>query len=366
MRELDVRLITVLFCLFTTTGCRDFSNQHHPVSNDPGASAESILRRASGACLAKVVRLEEKNEMPSDGDHFVKAWLKIEDSTGEVPDFLYLVIQYGGMMPVEVLQQVDANLSTKVMKHDSLKVGERHWLIFSKDDDPAKFPPGVAGWWRYSSADVPADVVKAIQKDRFHDHPIWDESLNLVSTWRQEGTTATITVRKADSTGASATVFEQTVNGVIHDVSLMHYSTTYEMDWPEGENSHFVHVTTVGSLAEKNEFQLPAGNYRINYAFHLESGRLACQWVAADQENWLMYAFRQHGVETGELEIEMRFELLSTGGKKVGCDSDEWYRRSVRRYESGVLKSTQIYRHRYIKTGKEPVYSSTDWLLISD
>ena len=79
-----------------------------------------------------------------------------------------------------------------------------------------------------------------------------------------------------------------------------------------------------------------------------------------------MHAFRQYGLDTGELQVEMRFDLLPTGGKQVGGDSDAWYRRSVRRYESGVINSTQVYRHPYIKTGKERVYSSSGWLLISD
>ena len=75
-----------------------------------------------------------------------------------------------------------------------------------------------------------------------------------------------------------------------------------------------------------------------------------------------MHAFRQYDRETGEPTITMAFDLLESGGLEAGGDSENWYRRTVRRLEGGQLQSEERFRHETIKTGTEPVYSSSGWL----
>ena len=358
-RTANTLLLGMLFCL----GCNPAT---HPSADVPSDSAEILMKRANGACLATVVKLVEKNEMPSDGDHFIEAWLQPEESSGKVPDFLYLVIQHGGMMPVESILQHEAQLKTQVLRHDSLSIGERHWFLFSGDHDPARFPYQVAGWWRYDDGDVPPNIINAIASNRFGNHPAWDSTLDVVTSWKQDGEQADVQVRKAGSMDRTDLVFTQQIPGKIKEVKLHHHPTSYELEWPEKRETHLVNVATVASLPKENEFDLPGGTYRINHAFDLETGQRLAVWVAANQEIWLMHAFKQFSLEDGKPEIDMQFGLLDSGGRAAGGESEAWYRRVVNRLQDGELISTKIYRHPHIQTGNEAVFSSSGWIPVED
>ncbi|MBT5018704.1 MAG: hypothetical protein HON04_08150, partial [Planctomicrobium sp.] len=171
----------------------------HASSN---TSAEEILLRASGACLAKISKLEELDERPSDGDHHVKAWLEPIEESGFVPEFLYLVVEYGGLRPVEDMEELAQR--EMILRHDSLKVGEQHWFVFSDDFDSSKYPSKVAGWWRHEDGTVPQDVIAAIENDRFKSMPHWDETMNIVFSAAQNDGNIDVLIREADSESADA------------------------------------------------------------------------------------------------------------------------------------------------------------------
>ena len=344
------------------SGCRDPGSGPHP--HGP-ASAEPILLHASGACLARIARLEEHDDRPCDGDHRIEAWLEIKESSGSVPEFLRLVIDHGGMMPIEVLEELEASEANMVLRHDSLKQGEWHWFVFSEDYDSSKYPYQVAGWWRHGDGNVPADVVDAVQNDRFADHPVWDKTLNVVSSYTQSENEFRVRVREGDSLREEALLFDKRIEGTLQSLHLAHFPTTYEMEWPDGRNQHLVHVFTVGDLPEENEFGLPPGAYRINYAYELETSAKAAVWVARNQEIWLMQAFRQYDLETGKPAIVMEFELLPAGGNDAGGETEQWYRRTVKKFHNGKPASEEIFRHGTITHGTERVYSSSGWIPVS-
>lgn len=152
---------TLIVSLLLLTGCQPAGHPHGD------ASAEPLLRTAKGACLAKIVRFEEQDERPSDGDHWRKAWLEIDQASGEVPEYLYLVVEPGGLPPPEYQQQREKDHQSLLLRHNSLEVGERHWFVFADQYDSSKYPYQVAGWWRYADGDVPSDVIEAIDNDRF-------------------------------------------------------------------------------------------------------------------------------------------------------------------------------------------------------
>jgi hypothetical protein len=350
-------------------GCEQTSGPGAPPTAAPGSvvhasravPAEKLLLRASGACLATIVRLEEHNEIPSDGDHWIQAWLKIEESSGTVPEFLRLVIRAGGLAPEGFRQE---QKGPSVLRHDSLQVSERHWFVFSEDYDATKYPHQVAGWWPYAGGTVPRGVVDAVENDRFADHPVWDKALNVVYSAAEDPAKETIAVqvRDADTLAPTGVRFRKTVPGTLQWVRLSHTVDTYEMEWPANEELHLVVVAAVGELPADNSFGVPAGTYRINRAFALATGRLLAVWVAKNQAIWLMEAFQQYDRTTGDKVLEMQFDLLDSGGLAAGGDTQNWYRRIVRRYASGRLTDEQVYRHEVIKTGHERVYSSSGWL----
>lgn len=331
----------------------------HPSS---GVSVEPMLRRASGACLARIVRLEEQNEIPQDGDHWVKAWLDVSASSGTIPEYLYLVVEHGGFRAPDINGRPEQ--PPAVLRHDSLQAGERHWFVFSEDYDSDKYPPKVAGWWPHRDGTVPRQVVAAIENDRFAGHPFWDKTLNVVCEARPEkrANKFHIRVREADSLDRSAVLFEKTMVGTMEYLQLQHGAWSYEMEWPADEELHVVSVGSIADLPQENSFQLPAGTYRFQHAFELKTGRKLAVWIAKNQEVWLMQAFRQYDRETGETLIEMQFDLPSSGGRKAGGETENWYRRIVRRYESGRLRSERVFRHQVITTGNERIYSGSGWI----
>ncbi len=350
--------VIVVTFVFLDVGCQKSAGlPDHPASD---TSAEATLLHASSACLARISKLEEFDERPSDGDHWVKAWLDVQESSGTVPEFLYLVIQYGGHVPFEVSQELEKR--SLVLRHDSLKVGEQHWFVFSEDYDSATYPPKVAAWWRYSNGSVPRGVIEAIRHDRFGTHPVWDKTLNVVYEAKQEDEEIQVRVREADTLEEQGVLFDVIVPGKLTSLKLNYWNGTYEMEWPEDEKLHVVSVATIGHLPAGNPFDLPLKSYRINYAFELKTGRKLAVWVARDQEIWLMHAFQQFDRETGEPITDMKFELLNSGGIKAGGETENWYRKIVRKFESGQLTGHQDYRHEHIKTGKEPVDSSSHWV----
>jgi len=348
---------------FALVGCKQAKTTEHPVSQD---SIEPVLLHASGACLAKVVKLEEHDNRPEDGNHEIEVWLEIEESSGGVPERLNLVIHHGGHLPVESIQNLEAQLETMVLRHDSLQLSERCWFVFSEDYDPSKYPATVAGWWRYDDGDVPHDVIDAIQQDRFSAHPVWDKTLNVVYDWQQSNDEILIRVRDADSLAESAVRFNVTLPGELEWVKLSHWPVGYEMEWPEGEEGHFVHVSTISELPGNNEFKLSAGRYRLNYAFEIDSGKRIATWVAKHQEVWLLHAFRQYDRETGDPITIMKFDLLDSGGIDAGGDKENWYRRIMEKYDGGKLLSEQVFRHPHIIYGTERIYSGSGWLPVDD
>lgn len=327
--------------------------------------AEPILLHASGACLATIAKLEDRNEMPSDGDHWMKAWLDIDAASGDVPEFLYLVIQHGGHRPVGDLATL--NDQQLILRHDSLKVGEQHWFVFSEDYDSSKHPRKVAKWWRNEDGNVPLQVVQAIANDRFKNRPTWDAQLNVVleSERDEEKDQYRVRVRGADSLDEDSWQFDESFRGRLQDARLLHSNDSYEFEWPMEAPLHVVAIQSVAPLNAENEFGLPAGEYRLKQYLDLNGGACLATWVAANQEIWLMHAFRQYESGTSNVVVEMQFDLLDEGGIDAGGETENWYRRILRRYREGQVEQEEFFRHPHIRNGTERIYSSAGWLPVS-
>ncbi|WP_147274417.1 hypothetical protein [Bremerella cremea] len=348
-------ILAFAFLLGTSLGCQGNSQ---PSCHVP---AEQLLLRASGACLATIVKLEEHDDRPFDGEHWLEAWLEVEQGTGEIPQSLYLMIELGGKRPAELRQQQEENLQTMVLRHDSLKVGERHWFVFSSVEDLAKYPSGIVGWWRYDDRNVPNEIVAAIDHDSFADHPQWDEQRDVIYTWWQNGDKLNVRVREAGSTAASSFLFGKTFLGQGLSLTLAHAPFRYEIEPLSSPQACHVQVEMIETLPSENEFDLPAGNYHFLKAYDLDTGKLATISISSTDNIPLRQAFRQYDLARGEPTVAIDYQRMDTGGIAVGSDSPQWYRRIIRKYEAGKLKSEETFRHLHIKTGLEHSDSLSDW-----
>lgn len=356
-----------VLCLVTAllqSGCfRNSWERAKHASRDRGSVVESqtrdLLSRADGACFARVVSIVEKNEMPSDGDHFQEVWIDPIRSTGNVPQVIRVVIQHGGNMPVEAWQELEETKNRRLMRPGSLQPNSNHWFIFSDAFDSSLYPYRVAGWWPHREDSVPKSVVRVIDEDHFVEPRKWDEALDQVATWSNQSDTCRLVLR---SVKYGDIVAQIDVTGRVDKVQYFHHPFSYEMDWPEDGELHLIHVETRGRLEAQNPFGLPPKKYRIHYAFDAQSGDKIAEWVAVDQEIWLMVMFRQYEPSSGRLIQSISFDLLSKGGRSAGSDNEHWYRKTVTRFKNEQRTEVTHYRHQFIKTGEEPVYSSAGWL----
>lgn len=328
--------------------------------------AASLLSRADGVCLAKITRVVEKNEMPSDGDHFQEIWIEPVLQSGNIPDWILVVIQHGGNMPLESIQELEKFRVHQQIQPGTLQLNKLYWFIFSDAYDSSKLPYRVAGWWAHEDRNVPEVVVSAIQTNQLRLPRKWNSTLDLLATWQSSPKTSTLNVKPVEPSTNEINPIEISTPGSISNVSFFHHHFSYELTLENEEELDLVYVETRGHLLAGNEFDLPKARYRINYAFDLSTGRKIAQWVASDQEVWLLKAFRQYNSANGTLARTMKFELLKEGGLSAGSDSEHWYRKTITTYGSNGRLITEHFRHQYIKHGDENAFSSTHWLPVSD
>lgn len=349
--------VVLILLPLASVACREHP---HSASTD---SAEPILLHASAGCLARIVRLVEVDDRPADGDYRVEAWLQPQLASGDIPEVIRLQISPGYVADPEAEQRRIDGLK---LGHDSLKQGELHWFIFSADYDSSSFPYQIAAWYPWKDGTVPLGVIDAIRQNRFADHPLWDKESNTVLSYRQHSDRYEISIRKGDDLSPEGILFHKERSGKLQHASISHWPIAYEMDWPAENDATFVYVQSRAALDNQNEFSLPADFYRINLCYEMESGSLVAIWIAADREAWILHAFRQYSPFDGSVEADMRFEFMQQGGIAAGGETEQWYRRTVRRFTDSddVSPSPEIYRHGIITTGEEHVFSGSGWIRV--
>jgi len=328
------------------------------------SSANRVLSRADGVCLARVIQVVEKNEMPSDGDHFEQVSITPIYYSGKIPDWIRVVIQHGGNMPYESIVELEKEKVNQLIQPRTLIAGELHWFVFSDAYDSSRYPYRVAGWWRYSENDVPKTIIEAIDNDRLRLNRKYDEGLDLMAVWNPTIDQSTVTLHHLMRAEKEDKATKIIVPGHLDDVAFVNHSFSDEMQLPDDYTGHILHLVTHCYLGTENPFGLPPGRYRINHAYEIESAQKHATWVAANQENFLMLAFKQYNPITGLPLLSMKFDLLEHGGLEAGSDTEHWYRKIVTNYQPNGNQSKSQFRHQYIKTGQEPIDSSNHWLPI--
>lgn len=355
LSSLSIALTAITLGSVLTLGCR--SSQETEAES---AVVEAKLLHASGVCLARVTQIEELNEIPSDGDHWFKVSLQPIQSSGVTLPYLYIVKERGGHFPPELM--ATSREGPSVLKYDSLRVGEKHWFIFSNDVDPSQYPPQVAGWWPHRNRDVPQAVKRAVADDRFRYSPQWDSTLNVVYEAQANKKRAhfKIQVRDADSLGLDAIYMQAELSGQITELKLVHWNNWPEFEAPTDQDFGYLVLDFVGELLDGNSFQLEPATYPQRILWNPLTGDRLGHWIYSPQKPSLLMAFQQY-LPSGETRSESRFELLTDGGKTAGADTDAWYRKTTIHYEDDKAVSKAIFRHQYIHTGEENGNSSYYW-----
>ncbi len=331
--------------------------------DDP--DAEKMLVRASAVCLAEIASLEELDERSSDGDHWIKASLKVLQSSGDIPEFLILIRNHGGLRPPEA---VDELVLPSKLRYDSLRAGERHWFAFGSDWNRAEYPWRVTGWWPDGADNLPRVVVEAARADRFARRPEFDKQSGLIVDWKEDADDPSVTIRVVEE---SEVIWQRTVAGRadrrLNVLQVFHppYPFSNEMRWPDGKAEHSLVLKTIGPLNKGDDLALPPGDYRQQHGFDLRTGRPLGIVIAEHNASWIPRGFVQLDLDTGRRTVIAEIGHRKTGGLDVGAETDVWLSKTERRYdpESGALLSTEAFRYGSIKNA-DGVHERNGWILI--
>jgi hypothetical protein len=131
----------------------------------PSRPLSSLIAGASSVQLAKVIKFEDVDERPADGNHYRRFTFEILQSSGTPRTTLEIPIAYGGLRP----PGVPAPVLPSNLKFDSLQEGNKYWFLFGPDFDKTKYPYPVLGWWPADSA--PREITDLVAQDALRDRP---------------------------------------------------------------------------------------------------------------------------------------------------------------------------------------------------
>ena len=319
-----------------------------PAPGKPAPSLESLAQNACGICLAEVTRIKPFDNRPADGNAGLEFHLKIVRSSGAVRKKIIAVTAFGGLRP----PGAPVPKPSRLIRKGSLTKGKRYWIAFASEHQWQKYDQGVINFWPEFTPKV-ADVFdKAITAKRFAWSPQYSPELDLSYGYKENSDLNHLRVRV---TRRGKVLWEKSLSGKrvqgLYSRGLWH--SRFEglpTNVPKG--GRILIAETRRRLKERNDFGVPASNYRIRHGFDPTSGRELAVWVSRDQPGLAgLHVNRDYDPKTGKLLREDRYDWHITGGLKVGAKKDKWSRKTVRMYDrkTGREVSQDVFRYDYAR-----------------
>ena len=310
---------------------------------DP-TTVEQLAPHAAGVALLEVRSVTEEDSRPSDGSLAEIIKFKPVRASGAIPKQIYIVKEHGGLAP----PGVNRNPPKHVLPPGELKKGKRYWVAFASNHQWEKYPEGVIGYWPGKDEKAAKLLGDAVKEDVYKWHPQFHPKTGLTYGRLVDDKEKKWQVRVIK---AGKVLWEATLMGTPPTEEYM----TWGMwdNWTEGfpskmpESGHVLIADTLRPLGAKNEFDLKAGKYGVGTAFDPETGKRVAAWVYPNPWPPDHILNRDYEPKTGQLRQEARFDWPETGGKTVGADTDKWYRKTVRTFDSttGKVTKTQVFRY---------------------
>ena len=298
---------------------------------------DEFAPHASGVALVEVVSTEEYDARPADGNAGVLFKLKLVRGSGEFRSEVRVTTAFGGLRPPGSVPKPSLPL-----KPDSLKKGERYWLVFASGRDYEKHNQGVIDF--LSEKDPRAEVLEAaVKADTFRWHPQYDPKTKLSYGRVSEKGTWRVRVEK----GAKV-LWEKEIPGTRVDAyaswGFWGGLSDFELKMPAC--GVLLLAETHTQLDNDNEFGLAAGAYYVNTGFDPETGKRRAVCVRLPQGPSVIRLNREYDADTGAVKHEDRYDTVLTGGKVVGAKTEDWYRKITRTFDhAGKLTREEIFRH---------------------
>lgn len=324
------------------------------VAADP-QKLDAVAPHAAGVALAEVVKVEEFDDRPMDGNKGVRFKLKLVRGTGEFEDTVTVVTAFGGLRPPGSKPKPSAPV-----RPESLEKGKRYWFAFSSRHQYEEYNQGVICFWPDTDAKVAEVMEAAVKNDLLKWHPQYDPQTELTY-----GRTVGEKSWKVRVEKAGKVLWEKELPGGPQDG----YSSWGL--WDNTGNSFPSTFPPCGKLliAESkskldagNEYGLAAGPYHVNTGFDPETGKRYAAWVSLPQVSSVELLHREYDPESGKPRREDRFDWPQTGGKAAGAKTENWYRKVSRLFDpaTGKVTKEEVFRHdqdaefdkRWVKVGK--------------
>lgn len=308
-----------------------------------GISVEQLAPHTAGVCLAEIVAVTEHDQRANDGPLYLELKLRIVRQSGAVKDTLELIKEPGGQPPPPGSPEpAKPSLST-----GDAKIGRRYWLAFASDyDDQLRNPLGLLGAWPESNPDAASAFEEAIRADRYRWMPQYDPQSKLtIGHLGKPGEDAwKLHVEKEGKT-LWETGIAQKISPHYFDLRLYDQYEGFPAQMPS--SGKILVVPTLIQLAAKNEFELPAAQYKLATAYDPQTGNRLAVFVFRVQPGYEKVLYRDYDPAKRAVLREDRFDVKPSGGNALGAVRDEWWQKTSREFNPGTGAVTATQRFFY-------------------
>lgn len=354
----------LLLILIGVAGCSETDSTAATAQNTKAAETPDVVPNAAGVCLAEVVAMTKYDHTGADGNAGLRASLRIVRSSGLFQESIDIVTKYGGLGPPG--SEYPKTFPGPV-RPDSISVGKRYWFAFSSRNQWDKHPQGVIAFWQEWDATVKNQLDEAIKNDRYGWSPQFEPTSGLTYGHKVDEKKKEWSIRVERN---RKMLWETTLSGkrsgrwrawtVESQGNMLEIPETIRNGGAMG-----LLAETELTLADGNEYELPGGDYFVQHFFDLENGqRLATVVSKAMKYGDNPLAFQAYDRTSGKKVYDRRDQVLETGGKALGGREEQWWRRTVRRFDAktGNVASEEVFR--YVTIIESPGVTRSGWLKI--
>jgi hypothetical protein len=306
-----------------------------PAAEPP--KVDEFAPNAAGVALVEVTGVEKYDARPMDGDAGITFKLRLVRGTGAFPGEVGCVTAFGGLRAPGDVPKPSAPL-----KPDSLKKGERYWIVFASQHDYKKYNQGVIGFW--PEKDPKAEALEAaVKADAYKWSPQYVPDLKLSyghliekDGWRVRGERDGKVLWEVTLTGKPLDAY--------HFGLFQSTGGDFVVAMPKCGHILFTESDTV--LPKDNPFGLPEGRYYVNDGLDPVSGKRHGTWIRVAQGPSVEVLNRAYDLTTGKPTRDERFDWLKTGGIAVGAKKEDWWRKTERTFDaSGKVTKEEVFRY---------------------
>jgi hypothetical protein len=296
----NMRFIITIACAFILHHVANAAQQ--PLTID------QLAPHAKGLCLAEVLDITEHDSRPSDGNLDLHVKLRVLKGSGEVHDFIYIILDVGGAGPGP------RPILPDFLRRDSFTKGNQYWIAFASFENYEQHPQGVVNYWpKGKNAEVEKVLADAVRADVYRWSPRYDPKTKLtygrLVDEMAEGDEEDEDQWRIQVQREGKILWETVVPGTISKRSF-----SWTLDPSADANfpgkvppcGKMLVAETARRLPVENEFGLPPQMVYVQTGYDPETGVRLTARVTRHQDGDVLLLYREYDAKTGAVEKETR------------------------------------------------------------